>query len=301
MPPATCVIFNPSAGRGRPQRLRDKVRQLCPEPFDLRETTRPGEAEELARQAAQEGFAVVAAAGGDGTVHEVANGILGSGCPDVKFRVLPIGSANDYAHALAEVARRRPGAASQRVDVGRARTDKGTQCFFVNGLGLGFNGLVTLEARKIRFVRGLPLYCLGFLRALARHFTAPSMTVTFDGQARHGPTLALTVNLGQREGKFSLTPRATLDDGWLDYLHAGPLRRWELIRWLPAMITGGIPENHPRIWLGRCQSVQVQSATPLTVHLDGEFLCQAPDQVLQIDVEILPGKLEVMLDCLSGN
>ncbi len=97
---ATCVIYNPAAGRGRAEKLLGELRATLGDEIELRPSRKPWHAVELARQAAEEGFAKVVAAGGDGTVHEVANGVLQSGRRDVVFSVWPIGSANDYAYSL---------------------------------------------------------------------------------------------------------------------------------------------------------------------------------------------------------
>src|ERR1700740_3335334 len=96
----TCVIYNPAAGRGRAERLLKALPPALASGYNHRPTTRTGHATELARQAADEGFAKVVAAGGDGTVHEVANGVLQSGRRDTTFSVWPIGSANDFAFTL---------------------------------------------------------------------------------------------------------------------------------------------------------------------------------------------------------
>jgi len=155
-----CVIVNPAAGRGRARRWLEELRDGLGPGSELRATTAPGHADELAFEAAKAGFAVVAAAGGDGTVHEVANGILRAGRPEVVFHVLPVGSANDYVYSLDKD---NDAAAAQRVrcvDVGLARRRDGRQRYFINGMGLGFNGAVTLQARRIRWLRGVPLYAL---------------------------------------------------------------------------------------------------------------------------------------------
>src|SRR5262249_10288864 len=155
-------------------------------------------------EAATAGCVVVAAAGGDGTVHEVANGILRAGRADVVFHVLPVGSANDYAYTLDCEKDSTGSSPGRRVDVGLARRPDGRQRFFVNGMGLGFNGAVTLEARRIRWLRGVPLYVLALWRALWRDYQCPELTIDFDGQKRQVPTVALTVALGRREGGFLL-------------------------------------------------------------------------------------------------
>ena len=292
-----CVIFNPKAGKGQAQAALEKLRAHLGNSAEFRPTAAPGHAEELARKAALDAFATVAAAGGDGTVHEVANGLLRSGRADVALGIYPIGSANDYAFALGLApdwwARSDAQTAVRAVDVGRVRAADGRERYFINGIGIGFNGMVTLEARCIHWLRGVPLYALALLRALLFRYQTPRMKLTMDGQEKNIKTLALSVNLGQREGNFLLTPRAVLDDGQFDYLHAGPVRRWELIRYLPAMVTGKLPSNHPRFWTGRCRSVRVHSEAPLTAHLDGEFFCQAHDNVRELEITLLPSALRV--------
>jgi diacylglycerol kinase family enzyme len=297
-PARRCVIYNPAAGRGLARRLVERFRSTPGFDAELRPTEGPGHGEELARVAAVQGFGTVVAAGGDGTVHEVANGVLRADTPGTVFAVWPVGSANDYAWALGwrkgwahDLAW--PAAGTLAADVGRITAPDGRSRYFVNGLGLGFNGAVTVEARRIRWLRGMPLYGLAFLKAIVRHFDQPLMTVTLDGQATERPTLALTVSLGRREGGFLLTPQAKLDDGLFDYLHAGGMWRWELLRYLPRMATGTLPTDHPKLAVGRCRSVAVRSEKPLRIHLDGEFVCQPEDGLREVTVELLPGRLRV--------
>src|SRR5262249_43183779 len=146
--------------------------------------------------------------------------------------------ANDYADSL------RLGAdwwsldapwQVRAVDVGQVRSGPQRQRYFINGLGLGFNGAVTLESRRIRRFQGVPLYALAFLRALWYHYRCPLLRVWIDGRLHQVPTLALTVAVGRREGNFVVAPAAELDDGLFDFLLAGDLARWELVRHLPGL------------------------------------------------------------------
>src|SRR5436305_13298023 len=98
--PDVCVIFNPRAGRDRARQRLRRLRALLGARALFQPTEGPGHAEDLAFAAARSGAPTVAAAGGDGTAHEVANGILRAGRPEVVLEVYPIGSANDYAHSL---------------------------------------------------------------------------------------------------------------------------------------------------------------------------------------------------------
>ncbi len=284
---AVCVIVNPAAGKGRGARRLEAVRRSLGANAEFRMSEGPGHATELAREAAVQGFALVAAAGGDGTVHEVANGILRAERPNVCFGVLPLGSANDLARSLHS----RPDL--QAIDVGLATLSDGRQRYFVCNVGLGFNGYVTLESRRIRRLQGLALYGLATLQALWRRFACPAMTIAFDDlPSRTADTLMLSVLLGQREGGFPLAPDAVLDDGWFDYVRVGAMSRWQVLQVLPRLALWG-PPKHPLIDAGRCRSFTLVSAAPLPIHVDGEMLCLPEDDVRRLDVRLLPSGLRV--------
>ncbi|MFO0801521.1 MAG: diacylglycerol kinase family protein [Gemmataceae bacterium] len=288
------MIYNPAAGRGRAERWLHDARDSLGG-IELMPTSRAGHATELAREAADRGFAKVIAAGGDGTVHEVANGLLQSGNRDAVFSTWPIGSANDYAYTLGMQQwwkRRSEPTAVLEVDVGRI-TASGREQFYVNALGIGFNGMVTLESRGIRGLTGVPLYTWAFLKAMVKHFRTPPLRVRFDERETNGPTLALTINLAQREGGFPITPRADLTDGHFDYLHATKLRRWHLVRYLPAMIRGTLPEDHPLLHTGRAARITAAADEPLCIHADGEFFCTPADGIREVTIEVLPKRLKV--------
>ena len=290
----TCVIYNPAAGRGRSEkRLRARPDLLAG--VELMPTSYAGHATELACAAADARYTKIVAAGGDGTVHEVANGILQSANRDAVFATWPIGSANDYAFTLGMQRWWKTANSPTTVieaDVGRVMAP-GRERFYVNALGVGFNGMVTLESRSIRGLTGMPLYAWAFLKAMVKHFRTPPLRVRFDERLVEEPTLALTINLAQREGSFPITPHASLTDGLFDYLHATKLRRWHLIRYLPAMIRGRLPNDHPLLRTGRAARVAIESDTPLCIHADGEFFSTPTDGVREVQVEVVSRRLKV--------
>ena len=291
----TCVIYNPAAGRGKAARLLAAARAWLP-PFDVRPTLRPGHAVELAAEAAREGYERLVAAGGDGTAHEVANGVLSSGT-DTLFSAWPLGSSNDYARTTGLTAwwnRRGVGVelGEMRADVGEVTAGEKSR-YFVNGSGVGFNGMVTVEAHRIGWLRGAPLYTLAFLRAMRKHYATPAYCVTLDGVEESTPTLSLSVNLGQCEGGFPVTWGAKLDDGLFDTFHPGALRRWELVRYLPALMTGRLPKGNSRMRGGRCRAAAVESDSPLCVHADGELVCVPSDGVRRVSWALHPARLRV--------
>jgi diacylglycerol kinase (ATP) len=292
----TCVIYNPAAGRGKVRRGLEAARRRFAPDAVCRPTDGPCHAAELARKAVAEGFTRVVAAGGDGTVHEVANGLLAAGRDDVTLSVWPLGSMNDYAYTLGLLPWWTEGGVrpldTLLVDVGMV-CGGGHERYFINGCGIGFNGAVARESRGIRLLRGRPLYVLAFLRAMAWHYAIPDLAVRLDEADHDGPTLSLSLNLGRREGGFRVTPAARLDDGAFEVLYVGAVRRWELVRYLPALIAGRLPADHPQLRRGRCGRAVIRASAPPVVHADGELLDPPGDGPWELRVELLPRRLRV--------
>jgi len=294
---ARCVIYNPAAGRGLAKKRVDDLRRAANAEDAFWPTLGPGHAEELAFNAVDDGFMEIVAAGGDGTVHEAANGVLRAARPEIIFAPWPIGSANDYAFALnlpPDWPLNRQFTPQPRlVDIGKVTACNKSR-FFVNGLGLGFNSAVTLESRSIKRVRGMALYGLAFVRAVMRHYAYPVLSFRIDETEFVSPTLAFTTNIGMREGGFLVTPDAILDDGLFDYVHAGPISRLRALTLLPRLAKGTLPRDHPLIRHGRCRTITIKSENSLRVHIDGEFFCQPADGVTELDIELIPAALRVL-------
>ena len=288
--PELCVIFNPAAGKPRGRARLAQIRKNWGTHADFRPTSHSGHAIELAEQAAREGFAVVAAAGGDGTAHEVLNGLMRVGNPNVQFTIIPIGSANDYAFSLGLDGKTTP--TTRHVDVGIVRAPGGKQVYFGCCLGMGLNGRVTWESRRIRRLQGVFLYGLATIRALIYHYRFPQMTLHIDDEpAWTVPTLLFSALIGKREGGFVFAPKAEVDDGWLDFVHASDLSRWEILQFLPRLALSGPPETYPKIRQGRCRRVKLRSEEPLIVHTDGEFFCLPEEGIQEVEIEIMPRAL----------
>src|SRR5262249_30597537 len=83
-------------------------------------------------------------------------------------------------------------------------------------------------------------------------------------------------------------PDARLDDGLFDYLHAGCLSRWEILRFLPRVALSGPPKDHPKVRLGRCRELRIRSEAPMTVHIDGEFFALPEDRLRELEIRLLP-------------
>jgi len=288
-----CVIFNPIAGKGQAARRLAQFKKEWGTHAHFEPTQKAGHALELAYQAAQSGFGIVLAAGGDGTVHEVANGLLQAHRPDVRFGIIPIGSANDYQASLDLEPLTEPNT-SRTVDVGMVRGPDGREKYFVCCLGLGLNSSVTVEARKIKRLQGVALYGLATLRALWSHYCCPMMELTInDRPTLRVNTLMLSVLVGRREGGFIMAPHAKLNDGWLDFIHCGNLSRWEVMKFLPRLAMYGPPDEYAKVTQGRCRNIKLTSEAPLAVHIDGEFFCLPEDKIFSLEINVIPSALTI--------
>jgi diacylglycerol kinase (ATP) len=291
------VIVNPTAGRGSAARVVDSLLEELDRSGAegrVERTTHRGHATDLARKAAEDGWSAVVAAGGDGTVNEVVNGLMqaaGDGAT-VPLGIIPIGSGNDFA-GLAGVPRdprqaiRRLLAAEPRsVDVGRVG-DR----WFTNGVGVGLDARVAIEAARIQRLRGMAIYVWALARIL-RRFRPAHMQVELDGEpvVDRPMTLVTIGNGGRHGGGFWICPDARIDDGLLDVCMCDALSRVGVLSFLPRVMYGG-HVGASCITMRRVRHVRVTSEDPLPVHTDGEIIAEAAHEVV---VEIHPGRLTVL-------
>ncbi len=292
----TCVIYNSVAGRHRASERMRRFKEAWAGKLEFRPTERRGHAVDLAREAALEGFATVAAAGGDGTAHEVAIGLLNSQRTDVTFAVIPLGSANDYANSVRQqfgaMSLREPG--GDFLDVGLVRTPDEREFHFFESLGTGLSAQVTLESNATPWLQGRLLYGYAACRVLARMDGPTLFSISEDGSAAEScPTLLVCVMLGRREGGFVLAPEARLDDGLFDLFHARRLSRWQALGLLLGCAIRGVPQSHPEVRVSQCRTLRVRSEKALTVHADGEIQIRPEDEIHEITMDILPRRLRV--------
>jgi diacylglycerol kinase family enzyme len=114
-----------------------------------------------------------------------------------------------------------------------------------------------------------------------------------DGPPVSRPALMLSVLVGRREGGFVMGPNARMTDGLFDYVLAGKLSRWEVTCLLPRIALFGVPPQYPQVEMGRCRQLHLASKNSLIVHIDGEFFCKPEDGVRELEIDLLPGRLQV--------
>lgn len=296
----TKLVVNPAADRGRTGErvslVSETLRGFNIE-HDLVQTEAPGQAIELARQAAAEGYDLVVAVGGDGTCNEVMTGLLAAaeaGRPAM-MGVIPMGSGNDFAYALG-IPNDLAGACAvltrgreRVVDVGRVTVD-GQPRFFTNGVGLGLDGEVAIETRKVRRLYGFALYLWSALRVIGFGRWPYQVDFSLNGEQYRQPVTLFAVGNGPRAGGgFFLTPFAKPDDGLLDICYAGPKSKLGLLNLLPKA-TKGTHIHDAAVTLATSTHIKIVAEEGIPGHIDGEILCTAGKDFV---FEIIPQALRV--------
>ncbi|MEJ2367812.1 MAG: diacylglycerol kinase family lipid kinase [Acidobacteriota bacterium] len=284
------LIVNPVAGRGKTVSSLDRIERMAREAglnYTILKTSYPGEATLLARKAAEEGARVVAAVGGDGTVSEVGAGLVRT---DAALAVIATGTGNDFARLIG-VRRNLPlcvrtlrDGAERRIDVGRAG-DR----YFLNTLGIGFDGRVTYENRKIKTIRGMASYMVAVLRLLPTYRNPTFHLKTRDWEYSSKGVLIEVGNGSFAGGGFKLCPGADPHDGILDITFLGdyrPMQRWVAL----PMVLMRQHQRLRRCRLFRCDLFKVSVSRPIYMHLDGNLhYLREP-----MTVEVLPAALKVL-------
>ena len=294
-------MLNPAAGRGAAARALDPIaREFHHQGWsvEVERTEGPGHGAELAARAVQAGAQRIVAVGGDGTVHDVANGLLRHGLGgrggDVALGVVPIGSGNDFAK-LVGVYRHSPVRAVRRlVTAQTARFDAGLVCdeYFVNSVGFGFGPEVVRVRNAMPGLSGFASYFVPVLRAFAR-FRPPRLEVRARGFAETGNMMMVEVCNGTTAGgSYRFAPDAQPGDGRLDVCL---VRRVSLLRFLMAVprVMRGTHATMREVALFQTREVAIRSLDgPLLLHVDGEL--REPD-ASECTVRVQPGRLKVMV------
>lgn len=297
------IILNPYAGRWKGAKLYKKIARYAKffkHFVNLQLTTAPGDAIKIARESDAN---ILIAAGGDGTVNEVVNGILTQ--KELKYEkilgVIPIGSGNDFAKMLnlramniklaIEVARR---GKTINSDAGiiEYKTHDGIEMkrYFINGVGIGFDATVAAESQKIRYLRGLPLYLLSLFKTLSR-YRAPQVELSINGKTFCERIYLIAIGNGTSAGGgFLLTPYASITDGVFDVCVVKNVSIPRVIQVFPSVLKGR-HLRYPEVSMFKAEEISVSSEDELTVHADGEILGR---KIKNLKVSVLPSSVKVI-------
>jgi diacylglycerol kinase (ATP) len=287
--PRVKVIVNPVAGAHSTHRKWPIISRLLKHnglSFDFEYTEGAGHAIELARAAASDGYQCLVAVGGDGTVNEVANGILHStGANKTALGIISTGTGSDFIRSVG-IPRDFPSACSALTSPRRLAIDVGIveyqskgqtiQRFFVNGAGVGFDATVVEKTERLpKYFGGTIPYLVGLVRALFSYKNKPVVLRVGD-EVEAGRVLSVMVaNGGYLGGGMHVAPRAELNDGLLDVVVIGDLGKLELLKELPTVYKG-THINHPKVRMIKTRHITVTSPERMLVHADGELLGESP-------------------------
>jgi len=299
------VILNPTAGHGNGLRVFPEIQRLMEASgldFTMVQSNQPGNTIPLAKQGALDGYDVIVAAGGDGTVNEVVNGMLqarGVGQTHPTLGVLAAGRGNDFAGSASIPETMEDGVRAlvddqrKRVDIGRVTAEKCPQGrYFANCVGVGFDTIVGLQVAKMPRWGGYYSYLVAVLKTAFLDNTQPLAKITLDDEIVTQRSLMISIMNGVRlGGGFYTAPDSKMDDGLLDLcvVKSAPTRR--VLALLPHFLKG-TQASQPEVRMLRSRTVKIESQ-------DGALMTQTDGEVIstggrEVQVELLPGEIEIV-------
>jgi len=280
------IIFNPAARSDRAYGFVEDLK-LLPRNVTVRHTERAGDAEAIAERAASQGFDTIIAAGGDGTVNEVVNGMAESGC---QLGILPVGTMNVFATELGipqndikKALSIALGGHAREVDLARANDE-----YFVQLAGVGLDAAVVGETSSDSKKNLGPVSYIFTLAHVAARKAPVIRMIDAEGTKRSGSFL-LVGNGRFYGGPFVLFNEARLDDGLLDVLVFKKQSHWDIIRYLQAIAFGAHPELEDVEYF-QTSSLTVECTEHVPVEVDGEMAGALPYRF-----SFVPRKLKVLV------
>jgi diacylglycerol kinase (ATP) len=297
----TVFLVNPaSAGGSTGRRWPGIARRAAAAGLrgDALVSERPGHLAELAAEAVRGGASELVVVGGDGTAHEVVDGLLRAELgSSVQLALLPLGTGKDFARSLRiprrlgaaiEVAR---SARVRTIDAGRATfatPDGEASAFFANFAGAGISGGIARRANQTTKALGGRISFLWATLAVFSRWQPVDMRIEVDGEPREARLLeALAMNGDYTAGGMWIAPEARPDDGGFDVVLIGDFSKVEFVTTFPK-IYRGTHVSHSKVEIVRARELRVDAPSPLPIVLDGEQPGTTP-----VRFELVPGALRV--------
>ena len=267
-----CIIVNPNAGKGKGRKNLKTALKLFSErgaEYSVFETTRAGEAKEFSERLTSSGEQEIIVVGGDGTLHEVLNGL--SDPSSCRLGLIPSGTGNDFSAAAGL-----PSNAAQAAEIILSGETKetdflcvgGVRCMNVGGLGMDVDVLV--RCKKGRFVKGKIKYLLSLLQSL---FTFKGYEIEIESGERretHKALIAVACNGTQIGGGIRICPASVIDDGKIDVMAVECMGKAQIVKAFLYLMKGKVLD-YPAAEHFLCERVKIVPSQPCTVQLDGEL------------------------------
>jgi len=298
------VIFNPTADKGSAPKHIPAINEFLQKhkiDYEIHLTKAPGHAAELAYEFALQGQIIVSA-GGDGTCNEVINGLMRAGNEkDITpvFAVIPIGTGNDFAYGahvpatLQESLQAIIEEKSYCLDIGLVKGgDYPEGRYFGNGIGVGFDTIVGLEAAKLKHIHGALGYVIAALKTLIIYPPAPEVELKYDDTTLNvNPALVSIMNGNRMGGTFFMSPEANNCDGIFNLCMTRQGKRRELLKAMMHYLKGTQSTLESTTTLQSADFSLKALHGELAVHADGETICEAGTE---ISVKCIPSALKII-------
>jgi len=303
------IILNPNAAKGKARSAQKSIADCFSRnnhPHEIFLTGEPLHAIDLARKAVLDGYKLIVAAGGDGTLNEVVDGVMrtskeqGLLPQDMPLiGVLPVGRGNDFAY-IAKIPK----------DIGKAcdlimqqkwiPTDCGelfggkypSGRYFINGVGLGFEPLVNFVASDFKRISGMLSYLMGLFKVMMRYPKPLKVTLESDVGTFTCDTQQISVCNGRRMGSmFLMGPEAEIDDGLLDVVYANTEIKGHEILWYAVKFLRGSQIKSPRFSSFKARNIKIKASGLLACHADGEEISRGCEAV---SIELYPASVKLI-------
>ena len=249
-----------------------------------------------------DGFDVVVAAGGDGTLNEVLNGLMLVGSTRDQrpaLSVIPIGRGNDFCFSvdipmdIKTVCHLLAGGECRRIDVGFVKGgDYPEGRYFGNGVGIGFDAVVGFEALKLKKLGGFPSYIVAALKTILLYYQAPMVQIEMNGKSHTQPALMVSVMNGRRlGGGFMMAPEGKMDDGQFDLSIVGQVSRLGILGINPPLHGRNAGQSSCSLHRLTAGIKVIAIDGQLPAHGDGETICTAGQE---LEIRILPKAMRVI-------
>jgi diacylglycerol kinase (ATP) len=283
------VIVNPAAGAHSTHRKWPGIRNLLKKAgltFDYQFTEGKGHGIELAREASNDGYRYLIAVGGDGTIHEVANGImLTENSKETALGIVSTGTGSDLTRTIgisADYTQACSSLTSPRrliVDIGVVEYGKDGQTkkrYFINSAGIGFDAETVAVTQKLPKILGGTLPYLTGLFCSFLGYRNKAITLTIGDKKQNIRVLTLVAANGRYfGGGMQIAPEAKVDDNLLDIVIIGNISKIGLLKALP-LVYKGTHLSHPLVKLEKATRIRIDSAKKFLVQADGEILGEGP-------------------------
>ncbi|MBC8061873.1 MAG: diacylglycerol kinase family lipid kinase [Clostridiaceae bacterium] len=286
-------IINPMAGKGNSLKLIPKIEEIfcdLKQEYKIEITQRPGHAIELVRAYVQQEDYRVYAVGGDGTLNEVLNGMVGS---NSSLGVIPAGSGNDYIksitkHPALDILQRTIIGKERLIDIGRIN-DR----YFLNVASSGIDAKIAFNAQRLKklpIINGFTAYLLSIIYTIFKYKSQFVITEIDDYKFKE---ITLLVAFGKGSsygGGMKVLPNTIIDDGYLDVCYVKGMNKFKILTLFPTLIKGTHGAFTEYVSFFKCKRAKVSSEVEMPINIDGEIIMSK-----EVNFSILPKKIKFIV------